>query len=124
MGFQSIAEDFITACIDVIDEVGETLTVTYSTKGDIDPNNPGAGRTKTSGSMPVEGILTDYENDYIDGTLIKKGDRLAILSVGCLTVPIEQGMFVNDGTRSYKIEFLENPQVSGNTVVVCANIRG
>lgn len=124
MGNQEINYDFINAITDVIDDIGGTLTLNYSTEGSLTPGNPGAGRTKTLSSKSIQGILTEYEDKYIDGSVIKKGDRLAILSIACLTIEITQGMFIVDNGRTYKIINVEKPQVSGSAVTVLAQVRG
>ena len=124
MGIQAVSDDIITAIVDVLDVVGNPLLLNYNTEGVLDPLDPGAGKTKTPVSVSVDGILVDYEDSFIDGTIVKKGDRLAILSVACLEIAVEQGMFIEDDSRTYKIIHAEKPQIAGSTVVVYAQVRG
>lgn len=123
MGIYDLAQDVITAIEDVLDEIGDTLTIKYFTEAALDVADPGAGRTKTAVTATAEGILIDVNDSDIDGTVVKRGDKYAIISIATLTFDITNSMFIIDGAREYKIINLESPQVAGNTVVVCAQVR-
>jgi len=124
MGITAIKEDFITAIMDVLDEVGDTLTIKYHTEGALDENDPGAGKPQTEVTATPEGILVVFDESFMEGTEVEQGDRIAIISVAGLSFEITQGMFVIAEGKEYRIVHANSPQVSGGTVVVFAQVRG
>jgi len=43
------------------------------------PDDPGGAGTVTQTTYPGNGIIDDYEDEHIDGTLVKRGDRQILI---------------------------------------------
>lgn len=128
MGDTSIAQDILEGVADALDAVGDTRTMRIITEGALDINDPGAGRPRTPEEFGVEAFLYDYEDEYINGTSILKGDRKAILSIEPLTAAqisgIKQGAKLIDGSDIYTVEGTEGIETAGITVTIILHVRG
>lgn len=128
MGDTSVAQDLIDGVKDALEVVGDTSTVRIFTEGALDPLDPGAGRPRTPEDLSIEAFLYDFEDEYIDGTNVLKGDRKAILDVSTLTSiqisGIEQGTTLIDGADSYAIVGTEDIEVAGVVVTMILHVRG
>lgn len=128
MGDLSIAQDLLDGVVDALGDLGDTRTVRIVTEGALDIGDPGAGRPKTNEDVPVEALLYDFEDEYIDGTTVLKGDRKAIISIEPLTVAqvagIEQGAKLIDGSDIYTIEGTNEIEVAGTPVTIILHVRG
>jgi len=49
------------------------------TQGERDLANPSSGFAKSESTIKGKGIISDYRDDQIDGTLVKQGDRKVTL---------------------------------------------
>jgi hypothetical protein len=127
MGDTSIAQDIISGVADALGDVGDTRTLRIVTPGTIDPSNPGAGATPTNADVPVEAIIVDYEERYIDGTLVLAGDKQAVIDLSALSsaqiAGIKPGNFLIDGSVIYKILRPKKYEVAGIPVAVVVQMR-
>lgn len=123
MGDLSLGQDFVDAIKDLLDESGKTRILKVTALEPIDPDDPGAALDETLVNYNVECILVDYEDSYVSGSNIEKGDRLAIISTSDLSFEVAIGMKLVDGSEIYKITNVDNPEVAGINPVALANIR-
>lgn len=81
------------------------------TYGDRDPENPGLGIPRVEVSTACKGVLTFYDDKDIDGTLVKRGDRLVLLIGETLggVVPVEENDVTIEGRRYHVIEVRRDP---------------
>lgn len=128
MGDTSIAQDIIDGVADALGDLGDTRTVRILTEGALTPGDPGAGKPRTPEDVSVEALLYDYEDRYVDETVILRGDRRAILSIGPLSVAqidgIKQGSKLIDGADVYTVVNKGEIEVAGLTVTMILQIRG
>lgn len=76
-----------------IDSAGGLLAVTLTkmTPGTRNPLDPTAGTNPTSTPYTCEGVISDYANRQIDGTLVKTGDRQVLILGATLPAGIVPG---------------------------------
>lgn len=78
----TLAADLRTDIDDAIDEVGKTVSIIRKTQGNwIDPTNPSKGKTITTSTYTAAVAISSYESKMIDGTIIKAGDKMMIMSL-------------------------------------------
>jgi len=128
MGDTSIAQDVIDGVADAMGDLGDTRTIRIFSEGSINLSDPGAGVTRTPENIPVEALLYDFEDEYIDGTTVLKGDRNALIDLAQLTSVqiggIEQGSLLIDGSDNYTIVSKNEIEVAGVTAALILHIRG
>lgn len=128
MGDTSIAQDVMDGVTDALGDLGDTRTVRIFTEGPLNLGDPGAGKPKTPENIPVETLLYDFEDEYVDGKTILKGDRNAILDIGQLTpaqlAGVKQGAMLVDGSDNYTIVNTSKIEVAGAVVTIILHIRG
>lgn len=128
MGDVNLAQDLLDGVTDALDDVGDTRTMRIITEGLLNISDPGAGRPRTSEDFPVEAFLYDYKDEYIDGKVVLKGDRKALLSIDPLTSAqisgIKQGAKLIDGSDTYTVVSTEKVETAGVTVTIILQIRG
>ena len=122
------AQDFLDAITDVLADLGTTRTVRITTRGALNPSNPGAGPSLSTDDYSVEAILYDYMDSQIDGSTIQTGDRVAVLSIDPLTSGVIDTILPNakliDGSTVYTIVRTSPVEVAGEKVTVFLQIRG
>jgi hypothetical protein len=128
MGDASIAQDLIEGVTDALADLGGTRTVQIYTEGALNPINPGAGKPKIAEDLSVEALLYDYEDSYIDGQTVLRGDRKAIIDIAQLTPTqlsgVAQGAVLIDGSDRYTVVGTSTIEVAGVTVTIILQIRG
>jgi hypothetical protein len=128
MGDTSIAQDILDGVTDALADLGDTRTVRIFTEGSLDPGDPGAGRPKTPEDVPVEALLYDFEDEYVDGKTVLKGDRNALIDIGQLSAAqlsgIEQGSLLIDGSDNWTVVGKVEVEAAGVTVAVILHVRG
>lgn len=127
MGDLSIAQDILDGVADALNDVGASRVLRILTAGALDPENPGAGAPQTTTDLTVTAILTDYEEKYIDGTLVLDRDKQAVISLSGLSsiqiAGIKPGNFLVDGSEVYKIIRPKKYEVAGVTVATILQLR-
>lgn len=124
MGDTSIATDILNAVEETMrDDVGKTLTLRHFTEGSLTPGNPGAGRPQTPVNETCFGIISNFEEKRIDGTVVLKGDMEGVVSLTGLTVEPAPGMKLIDGTIQYEVIYANLPEVAGVKVVAILHLR-
>jgi hypothetical protein len=73
---------------DLIGEFGSTGTLTRVTPGDYDPDTATATPASTT-TQSIKAVVIDYEHKYVDGTLIKTGDKQCFVSAKDITAPAQ-----------------------------------
>lgn len=67
----------------------EDVTLTVITPGVRSTTNPTAGTNPTSAAHSARGILGNYSQRKIDGTIVRTGDRLGIIWGASLAAGVE-----------------------------------
>lgn len=128
MGDTSIAQDVLDGVADALADLGDTRTVRIFTEGSLNLSDPGAGKPKTPEDVPVEALLYDFEDEYVDGETVLKGDRKAIVDIGQLSAAqlsgIKQGSMLIDGSDNWTIVSKNDIEVAGIIVTIILHIRG
>ena len=55
------------------------MTLTRVTSGTRDASDPTAGTSPSETDHPCRGIIEDYRDSQYDGTIVKRGDRMALI---------------------------------------------
>lgn len=98
---------------------GAVATLTRVTTG---AYNPSTGtQATTEADFSTVAVVIDYPQKYIDGTLIKEGDRQAYLDPG---VAVEQGDKLTWQGTEYTVVRVKELSPAGVTVLWEAQIRG
>ena len=67
----------------------EDVTLAVVTPGTRSTTNPTAGTNPTSATHSARGILGNYSQRQIDGTIVRTGDRIGIVWGASLTAGVE-----------------------------------
>jgi hypothetical protein len=76
----------------LIQKFGTSVSITRSVPGAYDPAT-GAPAAPTVTSQTVRAVVLDFPQRYIDGTLIRVGDRRALVSAVGSTAPLAGDVF-------------------------------
>ena len=100
----------------LIEENGRTFTIVRAGETAVDPAKPygpdtSAGETRHS----VLGVIIEFENEDIDGALIRRGDKRCLIAhnsivdaaSGADSLIVEEFDTLEDGTEVWKIEGVE-----------------
>lgn len=82
-------EDMAEMAAELIDEFGTDVVITRIAAGEPDPVT-GEGGGQEQIHYQARGIVTSFRDDQIDGTLIRRGDKLIV--IGPDVVPLEEGV--------------------------------
>jgi len=129
MGDATIAQDLLDGVADALDDLGDTRTVRVTSFGALVPGAPGDGGTPTDADFSAEVVIVDYDEKYVDGTVIRAGDRQAIVSIGPLSAAqvaalSVAGAKIVDGSAVYSVVSANVPEVAGVPVVAILHVRG
>ena len=100
----------------LIEENGRTFTLVQAGETAVDPAKPyGPDTTAGQTRHTVLGVITEFENEDIDGTLIRRGDKRCLIAhnsivdvaSGTESLIIEEFDTLEDGTEVWKIEGVE-----------------
>ena len=89
-----------------------TATLTKVTPGTRDPANPTQGTSPTTSDFTAEGIIEDYADRNIDGSLVKVGDRKVLLIAGLIAssqVPTPNDRITIEGSQYDVIRVERDP---------------
>lgn len=105
----------------LITRFGASVTMSRTVPGAYDPalGGPGAGTTT---EQAVKAVVLDFPQSYIDGTLIRAGDRKALVSVVGITAPEPGDMFTWDG-RALVVVSVKTLGPSGIAVLYTLQVR-
>ena len=104
-----------TAIAQIADK-GRAVTLVYKTPGSYDPQTDAITGNGTT-SQTVKMVILNFKRKDVDGTLIKTGDRMALLANDALTRPPKTNDNVTDGGETYNIEDVE-AVAPGDTVLL------
>jgi len=128
MGDLTIAQDLLDGVADALADLGATRKVRVITAGALTPGDPGAGGAQSTADFNVEAVIVDYEERYADGTVVRAGDRQAILSIGPLSATqvaaLAPGARLVDGSKTYSVVSANLPEAAGVPVVAILQVRG
>jgi hypothetical protein len=128
MGDLTIAQDILEGVADALADLGTTRQVRVTAFGALTPGDPGAGGAPVDTDFDVEAVVADYEEKYVDGAVIRAGDRQAVLSIGPLSAAqiaaLAPGAKLLDGPSVYSVVSANVPEVAGVPVVAILHVRG
>lgn len=88
----------------LIDKKGGPLTLrSFMATAGADPEKPWRPGGNTAVDQTPRGVFLDYEEKYVDGTSILRGDQRVFLAADGLTAPPEEEGLVIRGTQTWKI---------------------
>ncbi len=97
----------------LIEENGRTVTLVQAGETAVDPAKPYGPDTSVGQTRhTVLGVITEFDNEDIDGTLIRRGDKRCLIAhnsivnvaSGAESIVIEDFDTLEDGTEVWKIE--------------------
>lgn len=127
MGNLTIPADLRDGVEEVLQELGHTINLRVSSGGVLDVNNPGAGQSPQIDTLyPFEGFIYMYDDYYVDGTTVQRGDRLCLVDLKGLPEDLlpEVGNDIVDGTSVYNVVATNLPEASGIPVIAILQLRG
>lgn len=99
-----------------VSDKGRSVTLTYTTQGTYDPGDDTfTGQTTTT--QTVKAVILNFRRAEIDGTLIKNGDRRALVAPDNLTRAPKTGDTITDGSEVFSIQNVEEVK-PGDTVLL------
>lgn len=101
---------------ELLREFGSSATLTRTTPGQYDPE-AGASTPETVATQTVTAVCIDYENAYIDGSLILRGDKQVFVSPKDITPPAAGDKFTWQGAE-YSVISVTPLAPSGVTVLI------
>jgi hypothetical protein len=115
--------DEIAATADeLLAEFGQQCVLGSVTDGAYDPATGEAGTTMTP--QPVTAAIFAYPQRYIDGTLIRTGDKRALVSAVGLTVTPKPGDALTDGAgAAYQVIDAKEVAPAGSVVLWVLQVR-
>ena len=102
----------------LIKKYGQTLYI-VKTSDSIDPVT-GVTTSATKPNIKVNGILQNYPDNLIDGTLIKSSDRLAVID-GTVQPLIDDRMRIE--SQDWEIESIKTSNPAGTALVYFVQVR-
>jgi hypothetical protein len=120
----TIAADFKEGIAEICAELGKAAAIRRATLGTwIDSTMPSKGKITTSTDIAVSLVMTDYEAKVIDGEIIQRGDRMAVVSLDGLSIVPDTKDFLIDSSVVWKIVNVEKPEVNGETITTILQVR-
>jgi hypothetical protein len=107
---------------DLIDNFGKTVTVRQE-KSDTDKANPWEGKTDDVQTYNTKCAFIDIHEKDIDGTIVKKGDRLGYISPKGESFAIQLKHQIIDGSTTYKIMNVETINPAGTNLLYILRLR-
>ena len=106
----------------IIERYGRSVVLRRNNEGTYNPATDtitGASTTDVS----VIAVFTDFEQDEIDGTLIVRGDKKAVIAAGSLNSPPENNDILIDGSDQYRIVQLMAVQPGDTALIYKVQVR-
>ncbi len=122
----ALADDLQGDIADLLNDpdFGRDVTIRKTVPGTYDPSD-GSTTAPTVTDYPTRGLLLAYKDALIDGTLIRVGDRKAIIKVQNLGVTLTESddliLFV--GTTKYTIVSFKTGELGGTVYLYVLQIR-
>lgn len=79
MGNKLFGKDIAGALASKLGPLLLPMTLTRLTSGARDPDDPSAGTNPSETDHACRGIVEDYTDSQYDGTIVKRGDRKALI---------------------------------------------
>lgn len=114
---------FKTLATDLLTENGQTIQIRRVTDGAAGstPWKPGA---PTTADESVFSAVFQIKDEKVDGTLVQRGDRLALISAADVTgAPPNTSDLLVIGGVAHKIIMVENVSPSGDDVLYKVQVR-
>jgi hypothetical protein len=110
-----------TDAYDAIKYDGLAMTFVKVTPGTY---NPATGSvTNTTTSYPTYGIITEYKNFEIDGTLIKRGDKRVILAITSGMPEPNENDSLTINSATWAIKHVSAVMPSGTSIIYAIQVR-
>lgn len=107
---------------ELLSEFGQSCTLGSVTDGAYDPAIGEAGTTTTP--HPVTAAIFAYPQRYVDGTLIRTGDKRALVSAVSLTVTPKLGdKFTDAVSKQYEVIDAKEIAPAGSAVLWVLQVR-
>lgn len=122
----ALADDLQGDIADLLNDTdfGRDVTVRKTVPGIYDPSD-GSTTAPTVTDYPTRGLLLAYADKLIDGSLIRQGDRKAILKVQNLGVALTEtdDLMLLVGTDKYTVVSMKTGELGGTTYLNVLQIR-
>lgn len=139
----TIATDILDGVADAVAELGKSATLRHITYGDwIDSTKPSKGKVTTVNDYTVQIIISDYDAEAVDGSIIQRGDKQVILSLGDImtdppdpvppaepdapvsaTIVPSVNDLIIDGSVTWNVINVSTQEVNGTPVVSVLQVR-
>lgn len=120
----SIADDITDDLAELLDDpdYGRAVTLRRRTPGTYDPST-GATGAETVTSNLTRAIILGYRDSLINGTLIKQGDRKAILKRKGMTMTPQEADELVVGSDVYSVVSHKTGELGGTNYLYVLQIR-
>lgn len=103
---------------------GQTVTLRgYANAAPADPDKPWRPGPASPSDQPIEAVFLDYEQQYIDGELVRSGDQRVYMPAEGLTAAPEINGTVLRGAEVWKIVGLKPLNPNGQPIMYEAQVR-
>lgn len=117
--------DILEGVEDIAQEIGKSISIRRYVDSDdwVDVTKPSLGKKRTCISCVAQAIMTDYLDSMIDGTMIKQGDRSAVVSLYNISiVPLSTDSIIISN-EIWKIIDIRPIEISDVTCVMSVQLR-
>lgn len=112
--------ELATVADELLAEFGQSVTIRHRTSGAYDPATGAVAVTTTDEAG--YGAVFDYDTKHIDGTMIVRGDKYALLSPIGITAPDTDDRLIIGGVE-YGIVSIKTEAPAGTAVLHTVQIR-
>lgn len=125
-----LRQEMINAIARNIEVFGTSRTFRVVAQGAVDPNNPGTPPGTTETDIPVNAFIYDYEEQYIDGTTVRRGDRIGIFHtrdldiLQLIAIGSADYSYLIDGSIQYTVVSANFIEMNGQPIMFKMQLRG
>lgn len=112
--------DLASVANELLAEFGQSVTIRHRTSGAYDPATGSA--TVTTTDEAGNAAVFDYDTKHIDGTMIVRGDKYALLSPVGITAPDTDDRLIVGGVE-YSVVSVKTEAPAGTAVLHTVQIR-
>lgn len=126
MADTTIATDLQDGIVDIMNEVGESGYIRKISKSSSFVSSDSTqGRVTTATDIAVSLKFFDYKDYLVDGSIIKQGDKKALISLKSTGIVVDENdTILNSGkTEHYKVINIQRVFVSGVEVTDICQVR-
>lgn len=107
----------------LITKKGQTVTLRSYVVTPPDPATPWEAGSTADVDQTPSAVFLDYAQDYIDGTVIKRGDQRVFIAAADLTTPPTANGIILRGAETWKIQAIGPLNPAGDPIMYDIQVR-